>query len=197
MHTIWLALALLMTLHPAAFGQRLYWGVIGGTGLTLDFPGYDVSTPADANGNALNVQRMPGPRSFIVGGLLEVQLVSNFAIEADILYRPLPGTSVNTIFPATGPTVTNRYNFPAANTWEFPLMLKWSLPSPMRWGRIRPFLEGGPAFRTSQDDVDAQPSQFGLTAGVGAAIHLGRVRVAPTIRYTRWNSEREIGRAHV
>ena len=38
MRTAWLALALLMTLDPAASGQRLYWGVIGGTGLTPDFP---------------------------------------------------------------------------------------------------------------------------------------------------------------
>jgi hypothetical protein len=190
MRTAWLALALVTILDPAASGQRLYWGMIGGTGLTPDFPRYDVSTPANVYGNpAVNVERMPGPRSFILGGLLEVQITSNFAFEADVLYRPLPGISVNTILPAGGPTVTNRYNFPAANTWEFPLMLKWNLPSPLIWGRVRPFLEGGPAFRTSQDDADAPPSQFGLTAGVGAAIHFGKLRVAPTIRYTRWDKD--------
>jgi hypothetical protein len=190
MRTAWLALALVIALDPAASGQRLYWGVIGGTALTSDFPRYDVTTPADVYGNpAVNVVRMPGPRSFILGGLLEVQLTGNFAIEADVLYRPLPGASVNTIFPAAGPTVTNRYNFPSANTWEFPAMLKWNLPSPLIWGRVRPFLEGGPAFRTSQDDEDTLPSQFGLTAGVGAAIHFGKLRVAPTIRYTRWDRD--------
>jgi Outer membrane protein beta-barrel domain len=190
MRTAWLALALVMTLDPAASGQRLYWGVIGGTGLTPDFPRYDVTTPADVYGNpAVNVERMPGPRSFILGGLLEVQLTSNFAIEADVLHRSLPGISVDTVFPANGPSVTTRYNFPAANTWEFPVMLKWNLPSPLIWGRVRPFLEGGPAFRTSQDDIGALPSQFGLTAGVGAAIHFGKLRVAPTIRYTRWEKD--------
>src|SRR5580704_7824485 len=179
-----------MTLDGVARGQRLYWGVLGGTGLTPDFPSYNVSTPADVYGNpAVNVERMPGPHRLILGGLLEVQLTSNFAIEANVLYRPLPGTSVNTIFPAGGPTEINKYNFPSANTWEFPLMLKWNLPSPLRWGRIRPFLEGGPAFRTSQDDEGALPSQFGLTAGVGAAIHFGKLRVAPTVRYTRWDKD--------
>lgn len=85
MRTAWLALALLITLAPAASGQRLYWGVVGGTGLTPALPRYNVSTPADAFGNpASNVVRMPGPRSFILGGLLEVQLTSNFAIEADV-----------------------------------------------------------------------------------------------------------------
>jgi Outer membrane protein beta-barrel domain len=189
MRTAFLVAALLMALGPVASGQRLYWGVIAGASLTPDFPRYDVSTPADAYGNAANVVRMPGPRSLIFGGLLEFQLNSDFAIEADVLHRPLPGSSVNTIFPAAGPTETNRYNFPSANTWEFPLMLKWNLPSPLQWGRVRPFLEGGPAFRTSQDDVAALPSQFGLTAGVGAAIHFGKLRVAPTIRYTRWDKD--------
>jgi hypothetical protein len=179
-----------MTLDPAASGQRLYWGAMGGTGLTPDFPRYDMSGPADVYGNpAYQIEHLPGRRSFMLGGLLEVQLTSNFAIEANVLYRPLPGITVDTVFPAGGPTVTTRYNVPAATTWEFPVMLKWNLPSPLIWGRVRPFLEGGPAFRTSQDDVAALPSQFGLTAGVGAAIHLGKLRVAPTVRYTRWDKD--------
>jgi len=125
----------------------------------------------------------------ILGGLLEVQLTSNFSIEANVLHRPLPGASINTIFPAGGPTEVDKYNFPSANTWEFSLMLKWNLPSPLIWGRVWPFIEGGPAFRTSQDDVGVLPSQFGLTAGVGAAIRFGKLRVAPTIRYTRWDQD--------
>jgi hypothetical protein len=190
MRTTWLFVALLMAVGPGASGQRLYWGVMGGTGLTSDFPRLDVSGPADAFGNpAYQMERLPGPRSLILGGLLEVQLTSNFAIEADVLHRPLQGISIDTLFPAGGPTVTTRYNIPAANTWEFPVMLKWNLPSPLIWGRVRPFLEGGPAFRTSQDDMGALPSQFGLTAGVGAAIQFGQLRLAPTILYTRWDKD--------
>jgi hypothetical protein len=190
MRTSWLALTLLMILDGAARGQRLYWGVIGGTGLTPDFPRYDVSGPADVYGNpAYHFEHLPGPHSFILGGLLQVQLTGNLAIEADVLHRPLPAIIVNTIFPASGPGVTTTNKFVAANTWEFPVMLKWNLPSPVTKGRVRPFFEGGPAFRTSQDDSAALPSQFGITAGVGAAIHLGNLRVAPTIRYTRWDKE--------
>jgi hypothetical protein len=190
MRTAWLVLALLMALDPAASGQRLYWGVIGGTGLTPDFPRYEMSTPADVYGNPADTfEHLPGPHSFILGGLLEVQLTSGLAIEADALHRPLPGISFNTVFPAGGPTVTTRYNSPAANTWEFPVMLKWNLPSPLIWGRVRPFFEGGPAFRTSQDDSGTLPSQFGVTAGVGTAIHFGKLRVAPTVRYTRWERD--------
>jgi len=68
-------------------------------------------------------------------------------------------------------------------------MLKWSLPSVRAWRGVQPFLEGGPAFRTEQDASAAQPSQFGVTIGAGAAFQLGKVRVAPAIRYTRWEKE--------
>jgi hypothetical protein len=149
-----------------------------------------VSGAADAYGNpAYRFQHLPGSRSLILGGLLEVKLTSSFAIEADILHRPLRTTLIFTQFPAGGPSVTTKNNYVAANTWEFPLMLKWNLPSPLARGRVRPFLEGGVAFRTSQDVSGALPSQFGMTAGVGAAIHLSKLRVAPTIRYTRWDKE--------
>jgi hypothetical protein len=189
MRIIWLPLVLVMSLAPAASGQQIYWGVIGGTNLTPDFPRYDMSAPEDIYGNpAYHFQHLPGPRSFILGGLLEVRLTNSLAIEADILHRPLPDLIVNTSFPAGSPSVTTTYRF-VANTWEFPVMLKWNLPPPLAWGRIRPFLEGGPAFRTSQDDVAVLPSQFGITAGMGVAIHFGKLRLAPTIRYTRWEKE--------
>jgi hypothetical protein len=179
-----------MTLAPAASGQRLYWGAIGGAGLTPDFPRYDVSGAADAYGNpAYHFQHLPGPRSLILGGLLEVNLTSSFAIEANALHRPLRTSLIFTSFPTGGPSETTTHDYVAANAWEFPVMLKWNLPSPFVRGRVRPFFEGGPAFRTSQDDSGVLPSQFGITGGVGAAIHFGRLRVAPTIRYTRWNKE--------
>jgi hypothetical protein len=192
MRKAWLVFVLWISLCPAASGQRLYWGVIGGTNLTPDFPRYDVSTPPDMYGSpAGNVKRMPGARTFILGGMLEFQLNSSFAIEADVLHRSLPGTSINTTFPPGAPAVSTTYDFPSANTWEFPVMFKWNVPSSLIGGRIRPFLQGGPSFRTSQDDIAALPSQFGATVGVGAAIHFGKLRLAPTIRYTRW--ERDAG----
>lgn len=190
MRTAWKVGVLFMVLSSVVFSQRFYWGVIAGTGLTPDFPRYQQSDAADSYGNpAFQFQHLPGPRSVILGGLLEVQLTSSFAVEADILHRPLRTTLIDTIIPAGGPSSTTINNFVAANTWEFPLMLKWNLPSPFARARVRPFLEGGVALRTSQDVSAALPSQVGLTAGVGAAIHFGKLRVAPTLRYTRWEKE--------
>src|SRR5580704_15484640 len=117
MRTALLALAFIMTLGPAASGQRLYWGVIGGTNLTPDFPRYEMSTPADMYGNPADTfEHLPGPHSFILGGMLEVQLISGLSIEADALYRSLPGISFNTVFPvAGGSSVTTRFTTPSAN----------------------------------------------------------------------------------
>ena len=190
MRRVWLMVAVFLALESGAYGQRLYWGVIGGTGLTPDFPRYDISGPADGYGNpAYRFQHLPDSRSLILGGLLEVKLTNRFAIEANILHRPLRSNIISTIFPADGPGITTTNSFVAANTWEFPFMLKWNLPSPRTRRRVLPFLEGGVAFRTSQDVSAALPSQYGITGGVGAAIHLGKLRVSPTIRYTRWKKE--------
>ncbi len=90
-----------------ASAQRLYWGVVGGTGLTPDFPRFDASGPADAYGNpAYHFQHLPGSRRLILGGLLEVQLNGSFAIEADILHHPLTTTLIDTVFPTDGPSRT-------------------------------------------------------------------------------------------
>jgi hypothetical protein len=190
MRTTWLVVALLMAVGPFASGQRLYWGVIGGTGLTSDFPLYDASAPADVYGNpAYHFQHLSGSHSFVLGGLLEVKLTRSLAIETDVLHRPLKTIAVFTTFPASGPGLTTTNRYLAANTWEFPVMLKWNLPSPIRRGRVRPFVESGPAFRTSQNDLSVLPSQFGITAGAGAAIHFGKLRVEPAMRYARWQRD--------
>jgi opacity protein-like surface antigen len=68
-------------------------------------------------------------------------------------------------------------------------MLKYTLPSWRSSGRVRPFLEVGPSFRTQEDASAVEPSQFGISAGIGAAFHLGPFRLAPSLRYTRWARE--------
>lgn len=118
MRMAWLVGLCRWPLDPRPAARSSIWGVIGGTGLTVDFPRYDVSGAADAYGNpAYHFQHLPGSRSFIFGGLLEVNLSSGFAIEADILHRPLRTTLVNTLFPSGGPGVTTINHYVAANTW--------------------------------------------------------------------------------
>jgi hypothetical protein len=179
-----------IVLAPAARGQRLYFGVVGGTNLTANFPTTDTSGPADAFGNpAYHSQFSTGPRSFIFGALAEVRLSDRLAIEANVLRRPMMDTIRDTTIFADGTTKTTIDRYVAVKAWEFPVMLKYSLPAPRFDPRFRPFLEAGPSFRTQEDGGAAEPSQFGLSAGAGVAFHLGRIRIAPTVRYTRWKQE--------
>lgn len=181
----WLTICLCLV--PAAWGQRLYFGVVGGTGLTSNFPTTDVSAPPDDFGNPANrFQFLTGHRSFIFGGLAELRLTDGFALEANVLMRPMKDKVVFTQFYPDGTTRRTANEDIGVKAWEFPVLLKYTLRGDRRW---RPFVEAGPSFRTQEDAGATEPSQFGLTAGVGAAIHFGRLRIAPTVRYTRWDHE--------
>jgi hypothetical protein len=179
-----------LMLSPHLCCQRLYLGAMAGTGLTNDFPPFDSRYPGDSFGNPpSDFQHLAGPRSLILGALVEVRLIERFSIEANVLHRPLRDTLILSEFPAGGPTTATNNTYTAAQTWEFPVMLKWSGP-PLRAGRrFRPFVEGGVSFRSQQDTVAVQPSQVGVTVGAGVGFQTGAIRVAPTLRYTRWEKE--------
>lgn len=189
-HPILIAVAVGSFLAPDGVAQRLYFGVIGGTSATSDFQGRDTSTPADAFGNPANrFQYLTGPRSLIFGALVEGQLTEHFSIEANILHRPMKATLVYTEFLAGGVTNVYTNQSTGVRAWEFPLLLKYTLPFWRSDGRLRPFLEAGPSFRTQEDAAGTEPSRFGVSVGAGAAFQWGRVRIAPTLRYTRWAQE--------
>ena len=190
MRTPLLAILIWFNLVSTVYGQRVYFGVVGGTALTSDFPTTDITNPADAFGNPANrFQYLTGPRSLIVGALVEGRLTEGFSIEADVLRRPMKSIIVFTEFPASGGANVSTDHFTAVKAWEFPVMLKYTLPSSWFAGRLRPFLAAGPSFRTPENAAATQPSRFGVSAGAGAAFNLGRIRIAPTLRYTRWAHE--------
>jgi hypothetical protein len=169
-----------------AYCQRLYFGVIGGTGITADFPVTDVSTPADAFGNPPNrFQYLPGPRSMIFGAMVAAKISERLAIEADVLHRPMKAEIVFTNFYPNGSTTTDHDRFNAVRAWEFPVLFKYTLSG----GRISPYLEAGPSLRTQEDASATEPSRFGLSGGAGLAFNVGPIRFAPGLRYTRWMRE--------
>ena len=78
-------------------------------------------------------------------------------------------------------------------TFEFPVLAKYKFTL----GRVRPFLEGGPSFRTAGNLNSADPSHFGVNAGVGLETQWRSIRIAPKVRYTRWADDGPAcGRAH-
>jgi hypothetical protein len=54
---------------------------------------------------------------------------------------------------------------------------------------MTPFVELGPSFRLPQD-ANGPLSTYGLAAGAGVEIHMGRIRIGPVLRYTHRASDR-------
>src|SRR5260370_29978330 len=119
------AIAIWFSAVSAARGQRLYFGVVGGTNVTSNFPTTDISTPADSFGNPANrFQYLTGPRSLIMGAMVEGRISERFSIEANVLHRPLKAIIIFTDFPANGSSNVYTDRFNAVRAWEFPVMLK-------------------------------------------------------------------------
>ena len=113
---------------------------------------------------------------------MELSLPRNFSVEVNALHRNLRSTQVVTsLFPnGTRQSVTDQ--FVDAKTWEFPVLLKYALPV----SRMKPFVELGPSFRIWQEPQDVEPSNYGVTVGLGAEMNRGPFKFAPVVRYTRW-----------
>jgi hypothetical protein len=162
-----------------AAAQTWSVGVVGGASLTPDFK------------NSFTYEPPPGPgvlteysasQRYIVGGMLEFQFLKDWSIEVDGLFHPLR-FDFGTILP--NGTLIGGSPSPVT-TWEFPALAKYRF----RWRSWRPFLESGPSFQTAGNLNGTNPSHYGLAAGAGAEIGLGRFRVAPEVRYTRWAEDR-------
>ena len=117
-------------------------------------------------------------KDWVLGAMIDWRLTSSWSLEADGLFRTLHVTraavfadgSLGSVSPA--PVIT----------WEFPILAKYRLPG----GRVRPFVEGGPSFRTAGNLNGTNPSHFGVSGGVGVETHWLDLNFAPTLRYTRW-----------
>jgi hypothetical protein len=58
-------------------------------------------------------------------------------------------------------------------------------------GSIRPFLALGPSFRLPKQVTGMWLSNYGATVGAGVEFPLKKLRlkIAPTVRYTRWGPD--------
>ena len=159
-------------------GHFVSFGVTGGVGLT------DAFANQTAMGVDVDTHNFSGSKDYIVGPMMDVHLPLGLSVEIDALYRPLNLTITNTIISGGGSTFTSSST---RNTWEFPFLAKYRLPGHL----IRPFIEAGPSYRTTQSFPSDSPhlSGAGFTAGVGVEGKFGPIRIAPVVRYTRWGED--------
>ena len=161
--------------HP--LGRHLSVGAIFGTGLTDDVRAQSATFPEWG----MSTVTYQGPRSLIAGPRVEFQLRRDLSIETNAIYRSLRSETVVT---ASG--IRGSASAGSTSTWELPVLAKYRLG-----GRsVKPFIEVGPSFRLPPGGV---LSNHGLTAGAGVEAPIGRLKVAPTVRYTHWASDNPPG----
>ena len=111
---------------------------------------------------------------YVIGPELDIGLPFGFGIEVDALYRR---QGYQVIF-------NNGYGEQYATSWEFPFLLKKSFPFPT----VKPFAEGGWAPRALEGtNYTSSTTSQGFVVGGGVQFGIGRLRLAPTIRFTHWN----------
>ena len=157
--------------------QNLSVGFTGGGGLTKAFDTINAGIPETTTSYSQ-------VNDYVVGLLLEYRLSGNLSVEGDALYRELhltvafvePSRVLNSVSPS--PVVT----------WELPLMVKYRFP----WKKAQPFVEAGPEFRPTAN-LNANPSHYGVSVGIGVATRWKQFEIAPMVRYTRWIRDRPLG----
>ncbi len=181
--------ALALCSASTMLGQRVSFGFVGGTPLTRDFPiSRTFYTTSETSKDLIAFDWFSDTRSFLAGLSVEIDLGKGLSLEGNALHRDLHLQRRN-VFPNGS---SQSLGEATPSTWEWPILAKYRLP--LR-GAVRPFIEAGPSFRTRHNPVPAEPSQFGGTAGTGVEFCLGRFRISPAIRYTRWQYDGDYPRA--
>ena len=168
-------------LHP--LGKHFLLGGVAGASLTNPFA--NVTSPA--SGASDGVFSTTGLTSFVVGPMVELELPKNLSLEVDALRRPL---RTSTEVKLNDGTVFSYATF-SNPTWEFPLLAKYRFATPtlrlLAKPGLRPFVEVGPTFRLVEGQAGGTSiGAQGITAGVGLEAKLRALKIAPSIRYTRW-----------
>jgi hypothetical protein len=156
--------------------QNLSVGFAGGRAPTNAFE----TTNAGVSGTFTSYSQA---KDYVVGVTLEYRLAGNFSVEGDALYRELHLTVAyvepNLVLYAVSPS--------PVVTYELPLMAKYRFHG----SKADPFLEAGPVFRPTTN-LNANPSHYGVGAGIGVTIPWKQFGITPMLRYTRWVHDRPL-----
>jgi hypothetical protein len=175
----------------ACYGQSLTLGVVGGVRLTDDIAGNATSES----------------KRYALGPEVELGLPFGLAIEVDAIYGR-EGYLASALPLPLPIGLEPQSQYERANSWEVPILLKYKTSFPV----VKPFVEAGYAPRVLSGAIDTfsapycnpitnvcQPGQStvtgtnwktsnGLILGGGVQVGLGRLRISPEVRYTRWSN---------
>ena len=155
-----------------------------GIGIKAGVPLTDVLKPGAITRAQVDTTRLT------IGPVLEVRLPFGLGIEMGAMYKRFKQTG------QTGPrdlTVINQ----TGQSWEFPVLGKVRLPAI----GVRPYLEGGFSYNRLSDvvkpfqtaisnpkDLVTAVGRPGFVMGGGIEIGSGKLRLAPGLRWTRYNT---------
>ncbi len=162
---------------PSTFAQRVSFGIVAGGYANKDFISHYIPTPGFLPSIAIS-----DAGGYLIGPTAEVRIHRGFSFAADALYKPLHYEMSATFYPDG----SIGYAPATVVTWQFPLLARYRFAT----GAIRPFLEGGPSFRTAGNLNATNPSNRGLSLGMGLEAKWGATSIAPSARYTRWAKDR-------
>jgi hypothetical protein len=164
------------------FGTRFSVGAVLGTNLLGDYNTTSSTARDVLSGTQITFLSRSGPRSFLIGPTFELQASEHFSLELDALYRPVrEHNTTTTVFSGQTFSQSGAGSFA---TWQLPVMLKYDLRLPLLGDQLTPFVEAGPTFR-----ISGSVTHFGFTIGGGVSTHVGRLKIAPAVRYSRWQSD--------
>jgi hypothetical protein len=168
--------------------------------------GQSVSIGVKAGGRLTDDMSSPGAatsesKRYIVGPMLEFGLPLGLSVEVDALYQRQGYQASFSNF------ASSSTDWVRANAWEVPVLAKYKLPIPL----LKPYVEAGVAPRLMSGASDSSiysimdiptgaithgqshgaanwPDSVGTVLGAGVQFGFRSLRLAPEVRYTRWNS---------
>lgn len=176
-----------VTQGERALARRISFGVVAGGTLSPDFRSaqssgsYTFISGTQTSTDVYSYFDSSGPRSFLVGPMIEIAIAKGFSVEADAIYRPMHASYRDD---NNGVTFSSNQTI---SVWNYPVLGKYKF-STHGW---KPFVEAGPSFRLTHElrqDLGSKVSPFGATAGVGIETHFRRLKIAPAVRYTYWGA---------
>jgi hypothetical protein len=161
-------------------GKRVSLGAVVGFNLTDDYNSISSTGQDLISGSPITFLTRSGARGLIVGPSVEVSVLKRLSVEADAIHE-----NVRSVTTVTGPAQPANASFDSsAATWQFPILAKYRLPVSLATPAAQPFVELGPSFLIPQTVTN-----YGATAGGGVEMPVSKLKVAPELRFTRWQSD--------
>ncbi len=163
-------------LFPLLVCSALY----GGDWFTVGFRAGIPLTDAFQSARSGSISLKSTTRNFTIGPSAELLLPFGLGIEVEALYKRTTVAVQDAAQQGEGAGAGT------TGSWEFPLLAKLRLPG----AGLRPYVAAGAAFRRfgelAQFATGPDRSTSGFVIGGGLELKIGRLRVAPELRYTRW-----------